>query len=285
MHSSLPQQLTNFHFTRSRVLIGIFHWLEKTCLRHADAVITICPDLARYALELVKDRKRHFLIENCVLDPVKLKGSSEAAEHAQGEEEVRRLTAHLAESRKWVVYAGTLEPYQGIDILIDAFPFVLRRVPEAFLIVVGGTDSQVGACRAQAQSRGLEGHCLFAGRVSHHAAKRFNALASVLLSTRTEGTNTPLKVYEQLASGIPVVATRIYSHTQVLTDEVAFLVDPNPKAMAQGICDALLSESERQIRSLRARELYENKYARQVYVEKLRQLILLLREDKISSNP
>ena len=38
--------------------------------------------------------------------------------------------------------------------------------------------------------------------------------------------NTPLKIYEQLASGLPLVATRIPSHTQVLTEDVCILVEP-----------------------------------------------------------
>jgi glycosyltransferase involved in cell wall biosynthesis len=49
MHSSLPQQLTNFGFTTSRSLIRVFAMLENSCLRHADAVITICPGLAEHA--------------------------------------------------------------------------------------------------------------------------------------------------------------------------------------------------------------------------------------------
>ena len=48
MHSSLPQQLTNFKFTKSKVLIAVFKRLEDSCLRASDVIITICPDLADY---------------------------------------------------------------------------------------------------------------------------------------------------------------------------------------------------------------------------------------------
>jgi glycosyltransferase involved in cell wall biosynthesis len=64
MHSSLPQQLSNFQFTKSRMLLGTFRALEHTCLRKADAVITICPDLKDYALRTGIDPERHVLIEN-----------------------------------------------------------------------------------------------------------------------------------------------------------------------------------------------------------------------------
>ena len=45
MHSSLPQQLTNFGFSRSRLLAGIFSRLERLVIRRSKVVIVICPHL------------------------------------------------------------------------------------------------------------------------------------------------------------------------------------------------------------------------------------------------
>ena len=45
MHSSLPQQLTNFAFSRSRVLRGAFEWIERFVVRRSRVVIVICPQL------------------------------------------------------------------------------------------------------------------------------------------------------------------------------------------------------------------------------------------------
>ncbi len=73
MHSSLPQQLNNFQFTKSRVLKATFRALEDTCLRKADAVITICPDLKNYALAAPASiTAKHLLIENSIFDDVRL---------------------------------------------------------------------------------------------------------------------------------------------------------------------------------------------------------------------
>jgi glycosyltransferase involved in cell wall biosynthesis len=91
------------------------------------------------------------------------------------------------------------------------------------------------------------------------------------------GTNTPLKIYEQLASGIPIVATRIHSHTQVLDDEACFLVEPTPDAMAEGIFEALTDTARAESATSRASALYESRYSRPVYEEKMRSLIQLLR--------
>lgn len=269
MHSSLPQQLSNFKFTQSRILIGLFEWLENSCLRSADAVITICPDLAKYAQPRVAHPDRHFLIENSIFDPVRLK-------HPTTPQATSRFRESLPSDRSIVAYAGTFEHYQGLDLLISAFASVHGQASEAFLLMVGGTPEQIGRYRKQADECGLNGHCLFTGRVDQDSAKRLVADASVLISPRTAGTNTPLKIYEQLASGKPLVATRIYSHTQVLTDEVCFLVEPSADEMASGILAALGDSDRTRDVVDAAKALYERDYSRSAYEDKMRRLLEVL---------
>jgi glycosyltransferase involved in cell wall biosynthesis len=172
-----------------------------------------------------------------------------------------------------VVYAGTLEPYQGIDILISAFQYVIPADPNAFLLVVGGTVAQVEQYSQLADQCGIGEYCLFTGRVPQSLAQYYANQARVQVSPRRSGTNTPLKVYQQIASGVPLVATNIYSHTQVLSDEVAFLVELDPKDMGQGILTALTDYQERKRRAEAAKQLYAEKYSRQVYTEKMRSLL------------
>jgi glycosyltransferase involved in cell wall biosynthesis len=271
MHSSLPQQLTNFQFTTSKALIGLFKRLEDSCLRKADAIITICPDLADYVDSLIQDKEKLFLIENSIFDPVRLLPGSADEEGGSGLAEPKPVA--LPENRALVVYAGTLEPYQGIDILIRAFRGVADKRPEAVLLIVGGTRTQVQNYADFAESCGLGPQCIFTGRVDQAMAKHYTGLASVLVSPRSEGTNTPLKIYEQLASGIPVVATNLHSHTQVLHEDVAFLVEPEPKDMARGILKALGSKDDRRRVTENAQRLYDMKYSRRVYENKMKKLL------------
>jgi glycosyltransferase involved in cell wall biosynthesis len=176
-------------------------------------------------------------------------------------------------NKNLVVYAGTLEPYQGIDILISAFQYVIPADPNAFLLVVGGTPAQVEQYSKLADESGIGEYCLFTGRVPQSLAQYYANQAKVQVSPRRSGTNTPLKVYQQIASGVPLVATNIYSHTQVLNDEVAFLVELDPKDMGQGILIALTDHQERKRRAEAAKRLYADQYSRQVYTEKMRSLL------------
>lgn len=269
MHSSLPQQLRNFEFTKSRLLIAGFRWLEDTSLRAADAVITISPDLARYALERLDDPDKHFLIENSLLDEVKLARPAEGG----GEAPAATAAARLARDRRLIAYAGTLEPYQGIDVLLHAFRALHARTPGAYLVVIGGDEGQVARYADLAKSLGIAAHCHFTGRLEQADARAWCRRAAVQVSPRLRGTNTPLKVYEQLASGVPLVATDIPAHTQVLDERVAFLARPEPDALAGAIEKALTQADEREARTEAARRLYRERYSRDAYVSKMKQVL------------
>ncbi len=269
MHSSLPQQLENFKFTKSRLLIGTFKALEDSCLGAADAVITICPDLRDYALGSGVSPERHLLIENSIFDDVRVVGRRDGA----AVRSVEPVPVRFEADHPVILYAGTFEAYQGIDILVRAFAKVHAMRPEVRLVLAGGTDAQVGDMRALAESLGLAEACVFTGRVSKTEALRFTQSAQVLVSPRVHGTNTPLKVYEQLASGKPLVATRIWSHTQVLDDQVCFLVEPEPDSMATGLLQAIERPADAAARARNAQALYAREYARPIYVQKIRRLL------------
>ena len=274
MHSSLTQQLTNFNFTESRIIHYIFKKLEDSSINAADAVITICPDLRDYVNEIISDESKHYLIENSIFEPVKLKvaDTDRHSDESTGEAET------FPSGRFCFVYAGTLESYQGIDVLIRAFSKLIEKEPDAFLFIAGGTPAQVESFRELARAEGVDEHCKFTGNVSQRVAHHYMKSADAMLSPRTEGTNTPLKIYQQLASGIPLVATNIYSHTQVLNDDVAFLADPEPEPFAEAMIAVMSDEGLARKKAENALRLFNSEYSRETYVKKLGTLLNGLRE-------
>ena len=94
------------------------------------------------------------------------------------------------------------------------------------------------------------------------------AASDVLVSPRVSGTNTPLKIYSFLKAGKPFVATRLWTHTQVLDDSVAVLADPNPESFAAGLTDALETE-EAQTRAREAKRRADRDYIYPRYLEKI----------------
>lgn len=268
MHSSLPEQLSNFRFTRSRLLIRLFEKLEAWSLRSADAVITISPGLAEYAISRMPDTGKHILIENSIFDPIELRDRAPDPEP--------QLDLSIFDGRPVVAYAGNFEVYQGIELLLAAFPEVLRGRPDAFLLLIGGTPRQVEQSGELARRLGVDEACHFTGIVSHDSARGLLKRSAVVTSPSTVGRNAPLKIYELLTIGVPLVATRVAAHTQVLNEDVSLLADPEPSELAAVILSAL-NDAEGSARTVAAaRALYERKYSRRVYEQRIGDLLELL---------
>jgi glycosyltransferase involved in cell wall biosynthesis len=144
------------------------------------------------------------------------------------------------------LYTGTLEPYQGVEELVDAMADPAVREAKPRLVVVGGTQKQVEALRSRATARGLSGSVTFTGTIPQDQVSSALDAADILVSPRSSGTNTPLKLFAYLKSGRPILATRITSHTQVVDERAALLVDPGAKKLAYGLAQLLGDEALRQ---------------------------------------
>jgi len=138
-----------------------------------------------------------------------------------------------------VLYTGTFEPYQGLDLLVEAAQEVVRTKKDVRFLCVGGNESQIGRMNSLTHQRGVAEYFIFPGTVPPEEVESFFKIATILISPRTSGTNTPLKIYSYLRAGLPILATKIISHTQVLTDDVALLVEPHPESLSGGVLQLL----------------------------------------------
>ena len=280
MHSSMPQQLHNFQFTSLRIFHRLFETLERSSAKAATAVITVCPALHDYARTLTSDHGKVFLIENSLFDPVELDEQHPQFERSREEELVRVKTAErwlcTRAEEHLIAYAGTLEVYQGIDRLLQAFSVVVRRVPDAGLLIVGGQPQDIKTCRDVAASLGLGSSVHFTGQLSQPLARQITSKAALSLSPRFAGNNTPMKIYQLMAAGIPLIATRIESHTQVLNDDIAILSDVSIDALSEAMIKGLEDPAGARAKAVRAQAWYEQHYSRKVYTAKMRDLFSLV---------
>jgi glycosyltransferase involved in cell wall biosynthesis len=223
MHSSLPQQLSNFRTYDVWPVRALFQRLERWVLRTCAGVITICPELGEIAAKECPSTA-HAMIENTA-DNAQVFGSTD--------EDVRaELGLH---GRAVVLYTGTLEPYQGVDLLLRGFAETAVRHRDAHLLIVGGASAQIEHYQQMAAGLSIGQAVTFTGQVHPRRILDFLKAADVIVSPRSRGTNTPLKIYDYLRSGRPLVATALRTHTQILDAEVACLVPPSAAGLAAGI--------------------------------------------------
>jgi glycosyltransferase involved in cell wall biosynthesis len=255
LDSSIPDQLRESGFATRGPLLWAAQALERYALRRAAAVVTVCRSLSDGVRRRAPDA-RIFQIEDPPLVDAKSLPPAEA---------VAALRTDLGLAPGPVAfYSGNFEPYQGVELLVAASALI----PELQVVFMGGEPRQIEAMRGQASRTG--GHCVFAGKRPPEELAAFLALADVVVSPRSQGVNTPFKIYTYLASGRPLVATRILTHTQLLDDSLAFLVDVSAEGVAAGLRAALAAPAEARERALRGVALVEREYSEARYAEKVR---------------
>jgi glycosyltransferase involved in cell wall biosynthesis len=259
MHSSLPQQLSNFKYSRSSSLRRLFLWAEDQMVHGSQVVITICREL-QDAVERMGVGERALLIENVMGGDVEDAPSLAASDV--------RPRWGIAADAPLALYTGTFEAYQGVDLLIDAAAILAGTHPRARVLVVGGEPGQVDAARAAAVARGAGHVIVFTGQQPARDVPAFVEACDILVSPRVRGTNTPLKIYSYLRSGKPIVATDLRTHTQVLSHEVARLVAPAPAPLAAALGELIDRPAERARLASAAAALAAAKYSRAAYVRR-----------------
>lgn len=259
MHSDLSQQMSNFAFTKSTVLIRCVDMLQKLIVRRADAVIAICPDLEQTVKRLAPG-KPVYMIENVAVD--------EALPPAKESDVALIRQQWKLGTDPVLLYTGTFESYQGIELLLRSVALVRPAFPNARYVLVGGKPEQVEKQRLLAQKLGIAEMVCFVGQRPLEEMPQYMALADILLSPRSEGTNTPLKLYTYLRSGKPILATDIYSHSQILTSHMAMLVPPTQEGLARGALELLNDPELAQRLGAYGQSVAEKNYSWPAFLEK-----------------
>jgi len=142
-----------------------------------------------------------------------------------------------------------------VNVLLEAFRIVRREVSDARLLIVGDGPKR-GWIEGFAQGAGLQDAITLTGWVDHRALPGLVARMDVATAPYPEAETSyfsPLKLYEYLAVGRPVVASRIGQAAEVIRDGVnGVLTRPgDPVALARALL-ALRAEPERALRLGRA---------------------------------
>lgn len=143
-------------------------------------------------------------------------------------------------ARRRLIYVGQLYPHKGVELAIRA----LAGVPEAELAIVGGLpdDPQRGRLERLVGELGLGERVRFAGPQPYERVPMLLAEADVALLPLADGPvarcfTSPLKLFDYLAAGLPIVAVDFPTTREVLHDgENALLVRPgDPAALAAAV--------------------------------------------------
>jgi PEP-CTERM/exosortase A-associated glycosyltransferase len=186
--------------------------LETYALNRVDAIATICEGLRGDIVARGIPAAKVTVIPNAV--DIELFSAGTQANPA-----LRRALG--LENAVVLGFIGSFYAYEGLAVLLAAMPSILRQVPHARLLLVGG-GPQEALLRELAADLNLSGHVVFTGRVSHDAVQRYYDLVDVLvyprLPMRLTDLVTPLKPLEAMAQGRLLAASDVGGHRELIRD-------------------------------------------------------------------
>ena len=158
----------------------------------------------------------------------------------------RAFPGLAADTPPRVLYAGQLYPWKGVDVLVEA----MAAVPPARLVILGGIEGEADTRRIRGlvDKHGLVGRTEMPGlvpqpRVADELRRAAVVVVPFLRAGMTERHTSPLKIFEAMAAGRPIVASDLPSSREVLRNgENALLVPPGDASALAAALRRVLSE-------------------------------------------
>jgi glycosyltransferase involved in cell wall biosynthesis len=216
----------------------LYESIHRHALRWFDAVIAVSEPLGKRLRQSGVPDGRVHVVPNAFMQIV---------------EPLDRTTARAElnlPAREFVVgWVGRMIAEKGLDVVIDAF----AALPEHGVVLCAiGAGPDRPPQEEKADRLRLTKRIRWAGMVAE-AARYFTAFDVYVISSRTEG--LPISLFEAMASGIPVVTTRVGGIPRAVTNDHALLVEPeNPSQLAAAIRDVYANPDAARERAQRAQE-------------------------------
>jgi PEP-CTERM/exosortase A-associated glycosyltransferase len=184
--------------------------METYVLERADAVTTICEGLRGDIVDRGIPAGKVTVIPNAV----------DARRFSMDGRADPGLQADLGLTGNTVLgFIGSFYAYEGLILLLEAIPGVLKEIPNVRVLLVGG-GPQESRLRQRVAELGLHEAVIFTGRVPHDTVQAYYNLIDVFvyprLPMRLTDLVTPLKPLEAMAQGRLVLASDVGGHRELI---------------------------------------------------------------------
>jgi PEP-CTERM/exosortase A-associated glycosyltransferase len=196
--------------------------LENWVLKHCTAITTICEGLRSAIVARGFDANKITVIPNAV-DPDVFKPQTTIDAELQESLSLKNKTV--------IGFIGSFYHYEGLQLLIQSLPAILKQQSNVKLLMVGGGNEEQ-PLRKLVKKLGLNKHVIFTGRVPHDQVQRYYGLIDIFiyprLPMRLTELVTPLKPLEAMAQKKIVIASDVGGHRELIKDgHTGFLFQAN----------------------------------------------------------
>jgi glycosyltransferase involved in cell wall biosynthesis len=253
--------------TDRRLKRKLKHWLASFALSRCDRVVVLTDGLR----DLVVRRYRVAAERVAVLPS----GTDTGLFIPQDAAACRRRIG-LGLDRDYIGFVGSFYRYQGLQCLLDALAIIRRTIPSVHLLLVGDGEAAL-ELKQQADRLALNPCITWAGRIPYQEVPTWiGAMTLCVAPFRGDrGETSPVKVFDYLACGRPVVASAIPSVTALFSRaNGVVLVEPDrADALAEAVLDLLARSDEACRLGSEGRTFVEQRFGWDAIVRTLHDLV------------
>ncbi len=229
----------------NRALVVFIRKAEKAAAKAADRIVCVTPQIARYLRQDL----------HCEQDKIEIVGNGVNTGKFHPIRDEVSLSAYrerigIKPREKVLVFVGNLARWQGIETLIDCSVDLLTKQNRLKFLIVGDGPLRADLLE-KARDAGVENSFIFTGMVDYEEVPFYINLGDIgvapFISKRNTRTGvSPLKVFEYMACGKPVVASRIEGLEFVEHEGIGRLIAPGAvQGFAEALNDLLQNDGKR----------------------------------------
>jgi len=206
--SMTGEMLDHGFINKNKISFKFNLWLENTINKFPDKII------------LSSARAADYLLDTFNIDPEKVISFIEGTDtdRFHPDYDTGKLTDKydLPKNKKIFVYLGVLTKYQGIDILIESIPGIVKKYPAVHFLIIGYPD--IKYYQKMARTLKISQHITFTGKVRHEDTPKYICLGDIAVSLKLSKTEANGKLFGYMAAGLPSIVFDTLTNREILGD-------------------------------------------------------------------
>jgi len=258
--STLEDELLKWNISNNRTIYRIFKSIDTFANKQYYKLIFQRKELLDEYLKRGLKPQKAFLIKQSIAIP---------------EESVTNLH-HTSEGFS-LLYTGTFVKVQNIDLILSAALYLINE--DLKIILIGGSEKDREKLETRIHSMKIQNIVKVVPRVSPQELKRYIDNADVLLSARTFGYDTPIKIFYYLSYGKCILATDCPIHTGVLNNDISVLFEPNAKKFADKIIELKNSPELIIEKALKSKLFFKAEFSPEIQIRKYEEFFDIIKNE------
>lgn len=171
---------------------------------------------------------------------------------------------------KIILYVGRIHKNKGIDLLVDSYSILIKKIPTSKLVIVGPDDGFQGELEQLCEKLDLKKKVLFTGFVDKETKTEALSDSDVFVTPNYSG--FPVSFLEACAFGLPIITTKRGDNLDWIHEKVGFIVEYDKFEMSEAMFNVLNSNQLRISFSENSKKLLSQKFNLDSVVKKVENL-------------